>query len=85
MFSGMPILFRNSSYLLCLVLVASQFTIAGDIPRHGKPVVLFDGHGLDKFDTFLKSKGLNQDPDRSISGGEEYHPRIRQRIWLHHY
>jgi len=63
-FSGMPILFRNSFYLLCLVLVASQFAIAGDIPRHGKPVVLFDGHGLDKFDTFLKSKGLNQDPDR---------------------
>jgi len=59
----MRILLHNSFYLLCLMLAASQFTIASDIPRHGKPVVLFDGHGLDQFDTFLTSKGLNKDPD----------------------
>jgi Domain of Unknown Function (DUF1080) len=33
------------------------------VPPHDKPVVLFDGHNLDHFDTFLKSHGLNDDPD----------------------
>ena len=34
-FAGMRTLFRNSFYLLCLMLGAYQFAIAGDIPRHG--------------------------------------------------
>lgn len=34
-----------------------------DIPPHGAAVVLFDGHNLDRFDTFLKTKGLNSDPE----------------------
>jgi len=34
-----------------------------EIPRHGKAVVLFDGTDLDSFDSFLKTKGLNNDPD----------------------
>src|SRR6185437_11331059 len=34
-----------------------------DIPRHGKAIVLFDGTNLDSFDSFLKTKGLNNDPD----------------------
>ena len=62
-FSGMRILLHNSFYVLFLVFAALQFTTASDIPRHGKPIVLFDGHGLDQFDTFLKIQGLNKDPD----------------------
>jgi 3-keto-disaccharide hydrolase len=34
-----------------------------DIPRHGKAIVLFNGTNLDSFDSFLKTKGLNNDPD----------------------
>lgn len=34
-----------------------------DIPAHGPAVVLFNGHDLSGFDTFLKSKGLNNDPN----------------------
>jgi hypothetical protein len=34
-----------------------------EIPVHGAAVVLFDGKDLKNFDTFLKSKGLNSDPD----------------------
>lgn len=32
------------------------------VPKHKAAVVLFDGKNLDNFDTFLKSKGLNNDP-----------------------
>ena len=33
------------------------------IPPHGPAEVLFDGHGLEAFDCFLKTKGLNSDPE----------------------
>ena len=39
------------------------WSAARDIPPHGAAVVLFDGHDLNGFDIFLKSKGLNSDPD----------------------
>lgn len=34
-----------------------------DIPPHGKAVVLFDGAHPDSFDSFIRTKGLNNDPD----------------------
>lgn len=34
-----------------------------DIPPHGSPVALFNGSDLSNFDTFLKSTGLNSDPN----------------------
>jgi hypothetical protein len=34
-----------------------------EIPPHKAGIVLFDGSNLNQFDTFLKSKGLNSDPD----------------------
>jgi hypothetical protein len=37
-------------------------THAKDIPKHGKAEVLFDGKDLSRFDTFIKSTGLNSDP-----------------------
>jgi len=33
-----------------------------EIPKHGKAEVLFDGKDLSRFDTFIKSTGLNSDP-----------------------
>ena len=34
-----------------------------EIPAHKSAIVLFDGKDLKNFDTFLKSKGLNADPE----------------------
>ena len=34
-----------------------------EIPAHKSAIVLFDGKDLKNFDTFLKSKGLNSDPE----------------------
>ncbi len=36
---------------------------AQKIPPHKAAVVLFDGSNLDQFDSFIRSKGLNADPD----------------------
>ena len=33
------------------------------VPPHGDAIVLFDGSGLANFDSFLKTKGLNNDPE----------------------
>ena len=49
--------------LACLLSSAVAWPATKDIPAHGPAVVLFDGHDLNGFDTFLKSKGLNNDPD----------------------
>jgi hypothetical protein len=35
-----------------------------EIPPHKPAIVLFDGKDLSHFDTFLKTKGLNADPDQ---------------------
>jgi len=35
-----------------------------DIPPHGAAVVLFNGSNLDNFETFLRGRGLNSDPDQ---------------------
>jgi hypothetical protein len=34
-----------------------------DIPAHGPAIVLFDGKDLNQFDIFLRSAGLNSDPN----------------------
>ena len=39
------------------------FASTKDIPAHGPAVVLFNGSDLSGFDTFIQSKGLNNDPD----------------------
>lgn len=39
------------------------FAATKGIPAHGPAVVLFNGSDLSGFDTFLQSKGLNNDPD----------------------
>jgi Domain of Unknown Function (DUF1080) len=50
--------------------VASGTARAADkppIPPHGPAMALFDGHGLKAFDSFLKTKGLNSDPEHVFS------------------
>ena len=37
------------------------------IPPHGPAVVLFNGHDLGNFDTFLRDRGLNSDPTHVFS------------------
>src|SRR5271167_3536985 len=47
----------------CCSLVAVAAQGSPDIPPHGEAIVLFNGTSLDNFDSFLKTKGLNNDPD----------------------
>ncbi len=66
---------RRRSFTLRLAgpLLMAAAALAGDsdIPPHGAPVTLFDGGNLDRFDTFLQTKGLNSDPDHvfRVEGG----------------
>ena len=63
-----------SRWLICVFAVLTLVVCGGvqnkvdaqasGIPPHGDAVVLFDGQDLNNFDVFLKSKGLNNDPDR---------------------
>jgi hypothetical protein len=50
---------------LALLVCAGAGTraISQEIPPHKAAIVLFDGRNLNNFDTFLKTKGLNSDPE----------------------
>ncbi|WP_254063802.1 DUF1080 domain-containing protein [Granulicella sp. S190] len=48
----------------CLGLAFTMQAPSQKIPAHKSAIVLFDGSNLDHFDTFLKTKGLNSDPDQ---------------------
>ena len=37
---------------------------AADIPPTGKSIQLFDGKNLEQFDTFIRDKGFNNDPEK---------------------
>ena len=50
--------------LLLLSLLAGIPTRAQKIPPHKAAVALFNGHDLNNFETFIRGKGLNSDPDR---------------------
>ncbi len=41
----------------------AQTTSIPVVPPHGPAVVLFDGKDLSQFDTFLRGRGLNSDPE----------------------
>jgi hypothetical protein len=49
--------------ILFLGVTFSMQAVPQKIPPHKAAIVLFDGSNLDNFDTFLKTKGLNSDPD----------------------
>jgi len=48
---------------LLLPLTACFTAAAIEIPPHQTPIILFNGSDLSQFDTFVKTKGLNSDPD----------------------
>ena len=50
--------------LLVLFPALTLLLAAAELPPAGKPIKLFNGKNLKGFDTFLKEKGLNNDPDR---------------------
>jgi len=71
-----------------VVSVALVAALAGaDLPPTGKPIKLFNGKNLKGFDTFLKEKGLNNDPDKVFqvhdgmvhASGKEYGYFITQQ------
>ena len=58
------ILVRHGSirHLVALGALAST-AFAAEIPPTGKSIPLFDGKGLESFDTFVFGHGFNQDPE----------------------
>ena len=46
-----------------VVCAGSELAATRGIPAHGPAVVLFDGSDLNNFDKFLRSTGLNSDPN----------------------
>jgi hypothetical protein len=70
---------------------------AGDavsyVPAHRDPIVLFDGSSLANFDSFLKTKGLNNDPDHVFTlekglihvSGTEFGYLITKREFANYY
>jgi hypothetical protein len=55
-------IFTIASLLLLSLFVAIPAR-AQKIPPHGPAIVLFNGHDLSNFDTFIRGKDLNSDPD----------------------
>lgn len=49
--------------LIATALAGQAFTAGPEIPPTEKPIHLFNGKDLSGFDTFLKTKGLNNDPE----------------------
>jgi Domain of Unknown Function (DUF1080) len=56
-----PVVMKTIALLIVTGVVLPA--VAQKMPPHKAAVVLFDGKDLSSFDTFLKSKGLNSDPD----------------------
>lgn len=63
-----PYLTRSAFAILLLTAFCALPVSAADansyIPAHGKAIALFDGNNRSQFDTFLKTNGLNNDPDQ---------------------
>ena len=74
-------------------LLAATLLAAADIPPTGKPIQLFNGKNLEGFDTFLKTKGLNNDPEKVFQvengvvhvSGAEYGYFITQKEYENYY
>ncbi len=75
------------------LIVAKPAEGASDIPRHGKAIVLFDGKSLANFDSFLGTKGLNNDPEHVFRlenglihiSGAEFGYLITKREYANYY
>lgn len=85
------------AYARIAALVAALAVAAGagenTIPPTGKAVKLFNGKNLNGFDKFLKTKGLNNDPDKVFQvengvihiSGAEYGYLITQKEYSDYY
>lgn len=73
------------------VAVAAEGT--SGIPPHGQAIVLFDGTSLANFDSFLKTQGLNRDPEQVFRlengvihiSGTEFGYLITKRAYANYY
>jgi hypothetical protein len=54
---------KNTALLMLVVLAVVSSATAVKIPPHKAAVFAFNGKDLSNFDVFLKSKGLNNDPE----------------------
>ena len=64
MISGPAIISRCSKVAALLTcLGVALHAVPQQIPAHKSAIILFDGSNLNSFDTFLKTQGLNSDPD----------------------
>ena len=77
-----------------VISIALALSLAGaDLPATEKPIKLFNGKNLKGFDTFLKEKGLNNDPDKVFQvhdgmvhvSGAEYGYFITQQEYDNYY
>jgi hypothetical protein len=59
----MPSRILRIAAVLLLTLTALTPARAQKIPPHKSAIVLFNGHDLSNFDTFIRGKGLNSDPE----------------------
>src|SRR5580704_9442798 len=75
------------------VQVCSEPLLAADAVNGSGVIRLFNGRNLDGFDTFLKTKGLNNDPEKvfqvqdgmlHVSGGEYGYVITRQEYENYH-
>jgi len=86
-------MYRFFTIAAALALVAPAFARNPEIPPTSRPVKLFNGKNLKGFDTYLKSRGLNRDPDRVFQAhdgmihisGVEYGYLITQREFSDYY
>jgi len=61
--SGPAIISRCSKVALLTCIGVALHAVPQQIPAHKSAIILFDGSNLNSFDTFLKTQGLNSDPD----------------------
>ena len=50
--------------ILLIAIAIGGSAAAADLPPLGEPIHLFNGRDLSRFDTFLRDKGFNNDPDQ---------------------
>ena len=77
-----------------MTLAASGFAQPSPkVPRHDKPVLLFNGKDFDGFDTLLEKNGINNDPDKVFQvekgilhiSGQEFGGLVTQREYGNYY
>jgi len=62
--SGPAFISRCSKVAALLTCIGvALHAVPQQIPAHKSAIILFDGSNLNSFDTFLKTQGLNSDPD----------------------